>query len=142
MTSRFPLAALLLVLGSRAALADDATGADRLLCHADTINICYDDGTCEAGSADALNLPQFIEVDLVAKRLSTTKASGLNRSTAIESMKRPEGAGTIVLQGFEKGRAFSFVIEEKTGAVTIAVAGPNRGVTAFGACTPLPKETR
>jgi len=50
-------------------------------------------------------------------------------------------AGTLVLQGFEKGRAFSFVIEEKTGAVTIAVAGPSRGVTAFGACTPL-QETR
>ena len=141
MRSRFSLVALL-VLGARAALADDATGADRLLCHADTINICYDDGTCEAGSADALNLPQFIEVDLVAKRLSTTKASGLNRQTAIESIKRPEGAGTIVLQGFEKGRAFSFVIEEKTGMVTIAVAGPSRGVTAFGSCTPLPKESR
>jgi hypothetical protein len=141
MTSRFFLAVALVALGGPAAFADDATGADRLLCHADTINICYDDGTCEAGSADALNLPQFIEVDLVAKRLSTTKASGLNRATAIESMKRPEGAGTIVLQGFEKGRAFSFVIEEKTGAVTIAVAGPSRGVTAFGACTPL-QETR
>ena len=141
MRSRFPLALSTLVLGAGAALADDVTGANRLLCHADTINICYDDGTCEAGSADALNLPQFIEVDLVAKRLSTTKASGLNRATAIESLKRPEGAGTLVLQGFEKGRAFSFVIEEKTGAVTIAVAGPSRGVTAFGACTPL-QETR
>ena len=141
MTSRFFLAVALVALGAPAAFADDATGADRLLCHADTINICYDDGTCEAGSADALNLPQFIEVDLVAKRLSTTKASGLNRTTAIESLKRPDGAGTIVLQGFEKGRAFSFVIEEKTGAVTIAVAGPSRGVTAFGACTPL-QETR
>ena len=142
MRSPFPLAAALLALGARAALADDVTGATRLLCHADTINICYDDGTCEAGSADALNLPQFIEVDLVAKRLSTTKASGLDRATAIESMKRPEGAGTVVLQGFEKGRAFSFVIEEKTGTVSIAVAGPSRGVTAFGACTPLSKETR
>lgn len=137
-----PLVVVALTIVASAARADDVTGADRLLCHADAINICYDDGTCEAGSADALNLPQFIEVDLVAKRLSTTKASGLNRATAIESMKRPDGAGTVVLQGFEKGRAFSFVIEEKTGAVTIAVAGPSRGVTAFGACTPLPKETR
>jgi hypothetical protein len=142
MRRSIPLALAVLALGASSARADDVTGADRLLCHADTINICYDDGTCEAGSADALNLPQFIEVDLVAKRLSTTKASGLNRATPIESMKRPDGAGTVVLQGFEKGRAFSFVIEEKTGFVTIAVAGPNRGVTAFGACTPLAKETR
>jgi len=138
MRSRFPLALSTLVLGAGAALADDVTGANRLLCHADTINICYDDGTCEAGSADALNLPQFIEVDLVAKRLSTTKASGLNRTSAIESLKRLDDL--IVLQGVEKGRAYSFVIEQKTGDLTIAVAGPTRGVSAFGACTPLSKE--
>ena len=136
------LAVVALALVAPPVRADDVTGADRLLCHADTITICYDDGSCELGSADALNVPQFIEVDLVAKRLSTTKASGLNRTSTIDSLRRPEGQGTVVLQGFEKGRAYSFVIEEKTGDLTIAVAGPSRGVTAFGACTPLTKESR
>jgi hypothetical protein len=103
MTSRFFLAVALVALGAPAAFADDATGADRLLCHADTINICYDDGTCEAGSADALNLPQFIEVDLVAKRLSTTKASGLNRTTAIESLKRPTAPAPSSSRGSRRG---------------------------------------
>jgi hypothetical protein len=130
---------ILLVFGApivaSLARADDLTAADRILCTADAINVCYDDGTCETGSSEALNVPQFIEVDLVQKRLSTTKASGLNRASAIDSIRRADGS--IVLQGFEKGRAYSFVIDEKSGALTVAVAGPSRGVNAFGACTPL-----
>jgi hypothetical protein len=139
MNRRFLLTLVPLALaGAAAARADDLTGSDRLLCSAESIVVCYDDGTCETGDADALNVPKFIEVDLVAKRLSTTKASGLNRTSAIESLKRLDDL--IVLQGVEKGRAYSFVIEQKTGDLTIAVAGPTRGVSAFGACTPLSKE--
>ena len=43
-----------------------------------------------------------------------------------------------MLQGFENGRAFSFLIAEKTGRASIAVARDGLGVSVFGACTPLP----
>ena len=115
--------------------ADDLTGSRRLLCSASDITVCYEDGVCEAGSAEELKVPEFIEIDLTAKKLSTTRASGLNRSSNADSVRRIDGS--IVLQGFENGRAYSFVIEEKTGHVAIAVAAPSRGVTAFGSCTPL-----
>src|SRR5438093_847135 len=68
-------------------------------------------------------------------RLRTTKASGENRSTPIKNLERADGS--IFLQGVEKGRAFSFAIEEDTGFATIAVARRGRGVTVFGACTTL-----
>jgi hypothetical protein len=106
------------------------------LCSTGKITLCYETGTCEAGDAEELNVPQFIDIDLQQKRLSTTRASGMNRSTTADTMKRVDGA--IVLQGFEKGRAYSFVIDEKSGGITIAVASTSRGVTAFGWCTPLP----
>lgn len=122
------------VLLSAPALADVLNGADRLLCSLGQVTVCYEDGDCEVGTAGELNIPQFIEVDVVAKRLSTTKASGLNRTSTADNVKRTDGS--IVLQGFENNRAYSIVINEATGALAAAVAAPSRGVTAFGACTP------
>lgn len=136
---RFPsgAAAALALLSAFAlpASADDLTGADRLLCSATVVILCWETGECEEGLPYELNVPQFIEIDLEQKRLSTTKASGENRSSPIESLKRE--AGEIVLQGHERGRAFSFVISENTGRASVAVARDGISVAAFAACTPM-----
>ena len=116
--------------------ADDLTGATKLLCTAVQATGCRMDGDCEIDLPWNLNVPQFIEVDLAGRRLSTTKASGENRATPIEHLKREKG--TIVLQGYEGGRAFSFVIVEQTGMTSVAVAAEDRAVVVFGACTPMP----
>jgi hypothetical protein len=117
------------------ALADDLRGSDRFLCTAVQATVCVMGGDCEVGSPWDYNIPQFIEVDLEAKKLSTTKSSGEGRSTPIRSIER-EG-GTIFLQGMEGGRAFSFVIAEETGMVSVGVARDGVTVGVFGACTPL-----
>ena len=117
------------------ARADDLTGVQRFLCSAGTVSACCDDGQCASGTAEELNMPQFVEVDLVAKRVSTTKASGLNRTSPIESLKRTDGQ--VVFQGIENGRAYSFLIVEDTGELSVAVAAPGCSITAFGSCTPL-----
>jgi hypothetical protein len=118
-------------LGTR---ADDLTGQQKFLCTASQVTLCYTDGDCDKGSAWDFDVPQFIEVDLQQKRLSTTKASGQSRTTPIMSLQRD--AGQIVLQGYENKRAFSFLIDEKTGWVTVAIARRDVAVTVFGACTP------
>jgi hypothetical protein len=117
------------------AQADDLTGADRFVCAALVVVACWDDGECEEGMPAELNVPQFIEIDLKAKRLSTTKASGENRTSPIAQLQRERGQ--IVLQGHEAGRAFSFVIAEETGRASVAVATDGRNVSVFGACTPV-----
>jgi hypothetical protein len=118
-----------------AAVADDVTGAQAILCTAVQVTLCTDDGDCAVENPWTLNVPQFIEINFKDKRMSTTKASGENRSTPIRTLER-EG-GEIFLQGIEAGRAFSFVIEEKTGMASIAVAREGKTVSVFGACTPL-----
>jgi hypothetical protein len=115
--------------------ADQLSKANLLLCTAVQATVCTPDGDCEIGPPWNWNIPQFIEVDLAAKVLRTTKASGENRATTIKNLERADG--NIFLQGVEKGRAFSFAIEEETGFATIAVAREGRGVTVFGACTTL-----
>ena len=124
------------IILAAAARADDLTGADRFLCSAGPASACCDDGQCASGTAAELNIPQFIEVDVANKRLSTTKASGLNRTSPIDNLKRVNGQ--VVMQGVENERAYSIVISDSTGEMSAAVAASGCNVTVFGACTPLP----
>ena len=124
-------------LASGPVLADDLTGRDKLLCSAGTVTACDELGDCTAGPAWSFNVPQFIVVDLRERTLGTTEASGEARSTPIKNLERT--GGMIVAQGFENGRAFSFLITEGTGFATIAVARDGIGVLAFASCTPIEK---
>ena len=126
---------LLFVVVTTAAMADDLKGADAILCTAVQATVCFVDGDCEIGTPWSWNIPQFIEIDFKKKVLRTTVASGENRQTPFKNIERE--AGLIFLQGVERGRAFSFTIEEDTGMTSIAVARSGVTVSIFGACTPL-----
>jgi len=130
------LLALFLLLAPATAVADDLTGADALLCAATVVVACNELGDCGEGLPEELNVPPFVEVDLAGKMLRTTKASEENRVTPIGKVTR-EG-GQIVVQGYEAGRAFSWVVSESTGRATVSIARDGLGVTVFGTCTPLP----
>lgn len=133
--------AILLFLGCAlampAAVADEITTAGALLCAAQTANVCTPEGDCISGTPASWNIPQFILVDLDAKRLATTKASGRSRSTPIATLQRKDGF--VFLQGIEMGRAFSIQIDEETGDMSAAVAREGVVVAVFGACTPTPE---
>ena len=131
--ARLCLAAMLLGCAVSVAVADDLTGAQRFLCAASQATLCSASGECVSGPPWNWDVPQFIEVDLGQKLLSTTKASGENRTTPIANLQRDDGQ--IVIQGYQNGRAFSFLIDEKTGFATVAVARQDLAVTVFGACT-------
>ncbi len=120
--------------------ADDLTGQERFLCTAVDATRCMETGSCTTELPWNLNIPQFMEVDLKAKTFSTTKASGENRATPIRTVAREEGL--IVLQGYEAGRAFSFVIHESSGMASVAVARDGMTVSIFGACTPMPQGSK
>jgi hypothetical protein len=126
----------LLAAGFSIALADDLTGSSSLLCSAVQATVCTEDGDCTIGPPWNWNIPQFIEVDLAAKVLRTTKASREERVTPIKSLDRTEGS--IFVQGAEKGRAFSFVIDETSGQLSAAVAADGMTISVFGACTTMP----
>ena len=132
------LCLLLLTLGPARVVADDLTGADELLCSMSTALACDPLGECYSISPWELNVPQFVVVDLEDKMLRTTAASGENRETPIKNLERARGE--IYLQGVQAGRAFSAVIIEATGELSIGVAMSGLGVVVFGACTPQPSD--
>ena len=122
------------LLGSMPAIGDDLSGADRLLCSSVQATVCSIDADCEVGPPWDWNIPQFIQIDLEKKTLGTTPASGEQRVTPVTNLVREDGV--IVLQGFENGRAFSFVIHESSGQASVAVARDGVTVSVFAACTP------
>lgn len=115
--------------------ADDLSDAKTILCSASVATLCLEDGDCETGPPWNWNIPDFIEIDFAAKKLRTTKASGENRATPFKNLE--QDAGLIILQGVENQRAFSFVITQKTGLASFAVARDGVTVNGFGACTPI-----
>jgi hypothetical protein len=130
------LAALGLLATAAPLAADDLRGADRILCTVISVNACVEGDECFKVSPHELNVPQFLEIDLKSRVLKTTPASGQNRKTDIKNLQRENGA--LILQGYEMGRAFSFLIDEAAGAASIAVARDGVAVAGFGACTPMP----
>ena len=131
---------LVLALASSPSIADDVTGSGEILCSVAHATRCYDDGECATGPPWKWNIPQFIVIDLGEGQLRTTKASGENRTTPIKNIERDDGQ--IFLQGVEARRAFSLVIDERTGMASFAVAMDGLAMTAFGACTPMPAPGR
>ena len=121
-----------LILGSNAT-AENLEGVDEMICSAGQAQICLETGDCYATTPWELSVPDFVVINTKKKTISTTKASGLNRSTEFSKVEKSEGL--IYLQGIDSGRAFSFVIDEITGRMTVAVSRDGLSVTVFGACT-------
>ena len=118
---------------SGVAAAENVTDVTRMICASGQAQICLETGECFAATPWELSVPDFVIIDTKKGTISTTKASGLNRSTEFTKSERKEGL--IHLQGVEGGRAFSFVIHEQTGRMTAAIARDGLSVTVFGACT-------
>jgi len=127
---------LLGALLTLSASADDIRGADKLLCSVQQTSLCFAEVECTNIPPTALNIPQFIEIDIKGKKMSTTAASGENRQTPIDSVARKDGH--LLLHGYEQERAFTMLVPELTGLASFASVGEDRSVVAFAACTPLP----
>ena len=115
------------------ALADNLEGVDKMICAAGQVQICIENDMCYPANAVELDVPDFVIIDLKKKVISTTKASNQNRSTPLKYIERADGL--VYLQGIEGGRAFSFMIDEATGRMTVSVARDGVAVSVFGACT-------
>ncbi len=116
-----------------AASADNLAGSERLLCSSSQVMLCFETGECFPAQPWDLDVPQFVVIDLQQKTISTTPASEERRSTPLMTVNRADGA--VFLQGIERRRAFSIVIDEQFGTMNAAVARDGVTVSVFGACT-------
>jgi hypothetical protein len=124
---------LVLLVCAGAVQADNITDSNRILCSASQVVVCVEGAECVTTMPWEMDVPQFVVVDLKKKTISTTKASGENRSTPIQTLQRDDKA--IHLQGIEASRAFSITIEKLTGILTVATSTDGMTLSVFGACT-------
>jgi hypothetical protein len=121
------------ILTGGLAQAENLEGVDKMICAAAQVQICIENDTCYAATPAELDIPNFVVIDTKKKTISTTRASNQNRSTPFTNVEKSDGL--FYLQGIEGGRAFSFVIDEATGHMTVAVSRDGLSISVFGACT-------
>jgi hypothetical protein len=143
MNCRFPhelkkvVAGLAGLMWCGAVFADDVSGSDSLLCYGLSAARCETGEPCQSVEPWKLNIPDFVKLDLRAKRLQTTASSSEQRETPLQTVQRNDG--TILIQGQQGERAFSWLISETSGEGTLSVAAAGQGVTVFTVCTAVDK---
>lgn len=113
-----------------------------LLCAATAVVECVDGGECQTVPARAINAPEFLRIEFDKSLISTLKTGAQERTTPIERMEVIDRK--IMLQGAEEalenvrdGLAWSLVIAQDTGRMSLAAASEETGFVIFGVCTPL-----
>ena len=120
---------------STLATAAPFDGSAPLLCAVTDTVSCDSMGECVEGSAQAVNLPVFLKVDVANKTAQSLRAGGEQRASKILSVH--EEAGALVLLGVEASGGWSAAIGESNGKLTLTVAEEGMGYIVFGACTSL-----
>lgn len=108
-------------------------GSKMLLCATIETFECEPGVECLWGTAQSINLPQFLKIDFKEKKISGTRESGEVLATQIENMERSDGK--LLLQGTQNNKGWSMVINEATGKMTITASDDQVGFVIFGACT-------
>ncbi len=108
-------------------------GSVPLLCVPIEIVECEAGGKCVNGTAEGVNLPQFIKVNFKEKLISAAEEGGA--TAPIKHFERDYGR--LIMHGGQGGRGWSVVISEETGKMSATVTEDRVGFVIFGACTPL-----
>src|SRR5262245_40686303 len=108
-------------------------GSTPLLCVPVTVSECRAEGQCRRVTADGVNLPEFLEVDIKARKVSSEKSARTAPITAVDHVN-----GNVVVQGAQDGRGWTMAIFEETGRMSAAISSSAEGWVVFGDCMLLP----
>ncbi len=108
-------------------------GSVPILCAVTDTVSCDSKGECVEGSAEAVNLPVFLKIDVANKTAQSVREGGEQRTSQILGVH--EEADALVLLGVEDNGGWSAAIGESSGKLTLTVAEEGMGYIVFGACT-------
>jgi hypothetical protein len=133
MTIRLFLAASILCLVPIAATAQAPDWPASIVCSLGDATICTPAG-CHEASLDALDVPRLIRLDLEQGVMHAVTPQHNGRRSHFKVIE--SGETTLVLQGFENGRAFSAVLDEP-GTLAISASTGETNFSVFARCTDL-----
>lgn len=123
-----------------ASQAADFDGSKNLLCTTIDAAECLIGPSCVSVTPEEINLPQFIFVDFKGKQLSGRRpGASTEETTKVQNIQKVDGR--TILQGAERGRGWSIVIEQNSGKMAGSIAAFSEddmrmGVVLLGSCTP------
>jgi hypothetical protein len=122
------LAALMIATASTAGSYD---GSKTMLCATSLAVECGDDYDCKNVAPAVSQIPEFFHVNVKKKQLRAAWGDKDEKS-AIGRVEHQYDQ--LILQGIENGRAWSMMISEETGRMSITVSDSQVGFVLFGAC--------
>ena len=121
---------LLLSAAVAASAAPPYDGTKPMQCAIKTVMVCSDPSVCVRGTAQTINLPSVLNVD-VEQRLISGAATG--RTVKIAWVERQ--GGRLLIGGTEMGGGWTLAVAEDTGAMSSAVIARSGGFMLFGSCS-------
>ena len=135
------LALLCIPTTSLLAVAGDFDGSKPLLCTVVEVTECIMGEACKEVSAEEVNLPRYLWINVGKKTIQSKKKSNDSRKSKIERVKQIDSK--LIIQGAEQGRedvrdgfGWTIAIMEDTGQMVLTASGDLVGDVAFGVCTP------
>ena len=136
-----PGLALVLAVQPLTVSADDFDGSKPFLCATIDVIECVPVAGCQRVSADTINAPRFIKVDLGNNSMSARFAGG-ERTSKIERHESVDNK--LMLQGVEDGLeterdgiGWTLSVAQDRGDMVLTGSGDNVGFVIFGSCTHL-----
>jgi hypothetical protein len=137
-TTVFLLAGFMTLSASGSAATFD--GSKTILCAMQSVTQCDAGTDCVSVTPENVNLPDFFQIDVAGKVISSTPESGREATTPIERSEILDGK--LVLQGADDGiedvrdgLGWTIAINEETGKMVISASGDGFATVVFGACT-------
>ena len=121
---------LVLVFAVVAAAAPPYDGSKPMQCSIETVMVCSDPSVCVRGTAQTVNLPQVLNVD-VAHRVISGAATG--RTIKIAWVNND--GGRLLIGGTELGGGWTMAVKQDSGAMSSAVIVRSGGFLMFGTCS-------
>jgi hypothetical protein len=104
-------------------------GSTSMVCVPIVVTECGPEGECKRVTAEAVNLPQFLKVDVKAMKVQSEETG---RDAPFKSIERSDGS--LILQGGQAGRGWTMTIDEATGKMSATISSHGEGFIVFGAC--------
>lgn len=133
------ITALLAGLTCLPAFAGSFDGSVPLTCSVQTVAECDRDNECYPVTLEAVNLPDFFQIDFAAEQISAAGVRRAGNTTPIERVERL--AGRLLLQGGDLsdenpngGIGWSMIIDESSGRMSLSGVALEFALVANGAC--------
>jgi hypothetical protein len=126
--------ALSSVVAAQPAAGESLDDKQPLICAPIKLSSCGPKGDCEEETAESMNVPQFLTIDVAQRQITGKRPDGEMLSTVIDTVHHSDQS--VTLQGMEGLIMWSVMIERDSGEMVLTAGGHQAGFIAFGACIP------